>query len=229
MAGLCAYSIALSHLISGNDAPEIHSAAEAFNILELKILLTINLLAVDGSPVIAKALCDNKLVSAIVSNVFPQNRDAGAFIKSDLPRHNKLVDFQKISSKRLMSEIWSIRRHGIFFKRLMWIFARLSADEGEKRRISDIYFLDEFLSTSVTRFTEFPRSLSSVYDIQDFSLLDLKILLYRMSAYTNYLEIKPRTEQKFLYPPHFQPSMTKQFSRIWSILNTLLDTGSYTR
>jgi hypothetical protein len=50
-----------------------------------------------------------------------------------------------------------------------------------------------------------------------------------MSVYAEALEIKSRTSKMFVYPPHFQPSSNKHLSRIWSIVNTLLDNGSYTR
>ena len=32
-----------------------------------------------------------------------------------------------------------------------------------------------------------------------------------------------------LSPPHFQPAVSKQFKRTWSIANVLLDCGDYRR
>lgn len=62
LAALAAYAIALDHLCSGNEAYEIHSSAEAFNIMELKALLAHNSLTADGFTGIAETLRDNKVI-----------------------------------------------------------------------------------------------------------------------------------------------------------------------
>jgi hypothetical protein len=67
----------------------------------------------------------------ISSLIFVQKQGVGKFIASDLPKHTKLVDPQKIDLKKVLPEIWNMRRHDIFFKRFFWIRARLGLNEGK--------------------------------------------------------------------------------------------------
>lgn len=66
----------------------------------------------------------------ISSLIFVQKHGVGEFVGSDLPKHTKLVDPQKIDLKKLLPEIWNMRRHDIFLKRFLWIRARMSLNDG---------------------------------------------------------------------------------------------------
>lgn len=81
----------------------------------------------------------------------------------------------KLDANKFLPQIWETRRHVVFLKRFLWIRARLDLTDGLLLISYLIISLDSFLDKLVSRFDSYPQMFSSVYDVQDFSLFDLKV------------------------------------------------------
>ncbi|KAI6186437.1 hypothetical protein M3Y98_00132500 [Aphelenchoides besseyi] len=221
ITALCAYALALDYLCRGSTSHDISTAAEAFNVLELNIVLASSLSSIGGQTRLQEALLNEKLPNRLIRNLLTGDTHESAvlpFVQADALERVRGLEIPKIDVKKLLAQIWQVRRQSVFLKRFLWIRAQVKFDD------------DDFLDKLVTRFKAYPRSISLMYNVQDFSLFDLKLIIYRMSAYQEmqFLHFKIG-DRLFSYPPHFQTGVNNKFVKIWSIVNVLLDFGDYRR
>ncbi|KAI6189310.1 hypothetical protein M3Y99_01945100 [Aphelenchoides fujianensis] len=221
LSAMCAYALALDYLCRGTASHEITSAAEAFNVLELHILLSTNLPHIGGQEALREALLSDKLAQRLTRplNLLEGGNAAGlSFVHTDAAERARGLEIPKLEVRKLLAHVWPARRHSCFLKRFLWIRARVHVDD------------DDFLDTLVTRFIRFPRSLALMYSVSDFSLLDLKLMIFRMSAYREQADMHFKIGDRSLaYPPQFQTGGNKEFTKIWAIVNVLADNGDYRR
>ncbi|KAI6213387.1 hypothetical protein M3Y94_00144300 [Aphelenchoides besseyi] len=221
ITALCAYALALDYLCRGSTSHDISTAAEAFNVLELNIVLASSLSSIGGQARLQEALLHEKLPNRLIRNLLTGDTHESAvlpFVQADALERVRGLEIPKIEVKKLLAQIWQVRRQSVFLKRFLWIRAQVKFDD------------DDFLDNLVTRFIRYPRSISLMYNVQDFSLFDLKLIIYRMSAYQEMQFLHYKIGDRFFsYPPHFQTGVNKKFVKIWSIVNVLLDFGDYRR
>ncbi|KAI6175245.1 hypothetical protein M3Y99_01979000 [Aphelenchoides fujianensis] len=221
LSAMCAYALALDFLCRDTASHEITSAAEAFNVLELHVLLSAHLPHVGGPEALREALLSDQLAQRLSRplNLRDGEQAAGlSFVHADAAERARGLEIPKLDVRKLLAHVWPARRHSCFLKRFLWIRARVHVDD------------DDFLDALVTRFARFPRSLALMYSVSDFSLLDLKLLIFRMSAYREHSDTHFKLGDRSLaYPPQFQTGGNREFAKIWAIVNVLADNGDYRR
>ncbi|KAI6199627.1 SSD domain-containing protein [Aphelenchoides besseyi] len=128
ITALCAYALALDYLCRGSTSHDISTAAEAFNLPNRLIR---NLLTGDTHE----------------SAVLP-------FVQADALERVRGLEIPKIDVKKLLAQIWQVRRQSVFLKRFLWIRAQVKFDD------------DDFLDNLNERFQLIIYRMSAYQEMQ---------------------------------------------------------------
>uniref|UniRef100_A0A914C3S6 Uncharacterized protein n=1 Tax=Acrobeloides nanus TaxID=290746 RepID=A0A914C3S6_9BILA len=214
---LCAYAIALDHLKKGA-LSSIFSmeAAEILNIVELYVLLKSNLKLLTDSSKFQAGMNDEKLGRKLI-NFFAKPEHSSlqtfSFIVSDTSHRIKSpYEIPSFNLDILMPKVWIIRHTVNFFERLLWLVSKDLLSNGTLN----------FMNDSIRKLNHFPDELRMV-GIESFTLLDLKIGLFRMSKYVYYEPASLTRLEAINYPylSYVKPSSVQK--KFWESCLMLID------
>uniref|UniRef100_A0A1I7RNV6 CHAT domain-containing protein n=1 Tax=Bursaphelenchus xylophilus TaxID=6326 RepID=A0A1I7RNV6_BURXY len=215
------YAFGLHHLTNGKAVADLKTVAERLNLLELVLLINGNLKYIGGQKVLRDFIKSEDLVSKVMRSAFfnksqfyPTNNDK-SFIISDVADLSEKFSLPSVDCLKLLPEIWNARKYKSFLNRFLWIMYNIQP-----------IHKDDFLD-GVGNIQKLPGDLNMGFDMRNFSILDLKLLIFRLSDHFHRSLNNSVLHGKGVHlPSHFYPLLHKQVIRLWNILNNICDGDS---